>query len=121
MSMPPEKTRHQLLGIVTAFRLQKGRWPATAFELASFARGEGRDLDLSAFHLLRFGAAGPNRLAVDWTLHPGGDGWAECGWLLVWVREQGADSLSWGAEWADRPKALVEGLGCFLPSARRAG
>ncbi len=121
--MPPEKTRHQLLSAITDYRLAKGRWPATAFELTSFAQSEGRALDLSLFHLLRFGAAGPQRLRVDWTLKPDAAGWALAGWLFVWVREQGKDSLAWGAEWADKPSEFIEALpSCYpLPQVRKAG
>lgn len=112
--MPPEKNRHQLLTTVAAFRLEKGRWPQTAFELASFARAKGRELDLSPFHLLRFGASGPNRLTLDWTLAPDPEGWADCGWLFMGIRHQGEDLLGWGAEWAEKPKVRVELPACVM-------
>ncbi|HET9869545.1 MAG TPA: hypothetical protein VFR02_03485 [bacterium] len=80
---PTAKILEEVLPMLGAFRVEKGRWPLHAAELQAFAFSVRKPLDLSWFHRLAFRPAGAERLAVDFTALPAEDFWAERGRVEV--------------------------------------
>lgn len=104
--MMNEKTRFDLEWWLTLHRREKGVWPGSAFELGAFAKAHGRSVDWTSFHTIHFAPLGPSRMKVDYTLRPGGDGWAEGGTLVLATKSE--EDLQWRSVGVASPRRPVQ-------------